>query len=360
MKTNNWLVPVIIFVVLVMVAVFMWPGPQIHALKATDPVPGPQGEVGPQGPQGEVGPQGPAGTDGKNTDPAEVLALMQSDPSFLLAVKHQLSAPTIDNPYMTAYQNTLEYMVSDELQVPSDLLEGFTPVASLVKTELMVNDKKVVVPAVPEDVTPYFCFPQDYSVSDQFNPGCRQAQLAGLLPWKTPIAGYNDGDNRFSDTPDGWTAEDIQAFDWKVYDGWQVCHPSIGCLQDPDGGAVLITIVNFLDSDEVWNVRNSSAVFADSGFTGYGVMWDLSGGTYDVGEGIADVRNHFIYKLAYPDTKDDNHLRGQCGSSSLCKTVTYVTVARVWDRSDLGINFSHFELLDYGQWVRPAADATTK
>lgn len=306
--------------------------------------------AGPVGNQGVAGPQGPAG---ENADPAEVLALMQRDPSFLLSVKQELSAPTINNPYMTAYEDSLEYVVPAELQVPSDLLEGFIPVASLVKTDLMVNDKKVAVSAVPADITPYFCFPQDYSNGDQSNPGCRQAQLAGSLPWKRAVAGYNDGNNWSSDSPDGWSADDIQSYNWRVITGYEVCHPAVGCLKDPDGGAVMIILINFEDSDEVWSVRNQSAIFVDAGFIGYGPMWDLSGGTYDIGEGIADIRNHYLYNLGYPVSAADNHLEGQCGDSGLCKTVTYVTVARVWDRSDLGINFSHFELLDYGQWVRP-------
>lgn len=336
MKKNHFWSLIVLAIVMALLAGCTTAGPQ-----------GPQGEVGPQGPQG------PAGADGKSVDPAEVLALMQSDPNFLLAVKQQLSAPTIDNPYMTAYQNTLEYKVSAEQQVPSDLLKGFTPVPSLVKTDLAVNAKKVVIPAAPADVTPYFCFPQDYSKGDQFNPGCRQAQLAGQLPWKTPIAGYNDGNNWSSDSPDGWSADDIQSFNWRVITGYEVCHPAVGCLKDPDGGAVMILLINFEDSDEVWNVRNQSAIFVDSGFIGYGPMWDLSGETYDIGSGIADIRNHYLYNLGYPVSSADNHLEGQCGSSNLCKTVTYVTVARVWDSPEIGINYSHFELLDYGQWVRP-------
>ncbi len=55
------------------------------ATKAPVGIPGP---VGPQGPQG---PAGVNGVDGKNADPAEVLALMQSDPEFLAAVKQSLS-----------------------------------------------------------------------------------------------------------------------------------------------------------------------------------------------------------------------------------------------------------------------------
>lgn len=351
MLKKNWkalALVAILFVVIVCVTVFViWP-------KLLQPTL--VGSQGPQGVAGEsiTGPQGPAGIDGKNADPAEVLALMQSDPAFLLSVKQELSAPTIDNPYMTAYQNTLEYTVSAEQAVPADLLEGFVPVASLVKTDLVLpSGYKVSVPAAPDDVTPWFCFPQDYSNGDQFNPGCRQAQLAGKLPWKTPIAGYNDGNNWSSDSPDGWSADDIQSFNWRVIPGFQVCHPAVGCLKDPDGGAVMILLINFEDSDEVWNVRNQSAVFIDSGFVGYGPMWDLSGGTYDIGEGIADIRNHFLYNLAYPVSTADNHLEGQCGSSDLCKTVTYVTVARVWDSPEIGIGYSHFELLDYGQWTRP-------
>lgn len=299
------------------------------------------------GPQGPAGPQGSAGKD------ADPMVLLQN-PEFLAAVKAALDAPEVTNPYMAAYQSTLEYTVSDEMRVPAELLPGFTPVASLVKTDfVMPNDYTVNVPSAPEDVSAWYCFPQDYSEGDGFNRGCKADQIAGKLPWTKPIAGYNDGNNWSSDSPNGWSADDIQAQNWRVITGYEVCHPAVGCLKDPDDGAVMVLFINFHDSDEVWNVRNRSAIFVDSGFIGYGVMWDLSGGSYDVGEGIAHIRNHYLYNLSAPVSPDDNHLRGQCGDSGLCKTVTYVVVARVWDRPEIGIEYSHYELLDYGQWTRP-------
>lgn len=310
---------------------------------------GPQGvpgAVGPMGPQGPVGPQGPAG-------PAPDLNTLLADPKFLAAVREALDAPGVGNPYMTAYQSTLEYEVPQNLRVPADLLEGFEPVPSLVMTDFAYpNGTKVVVPFVPTDVSAWYCFPQDYSEGDDSNRGCKAAQLAGKLPWKKPVAGYNDGNNWTSDSPNGWSASDIQAQNWKVLTAYEACHPAVGCLKDPDGGAVMILMINFHDSDEVWNVRNKTAIFADSGFEGYGVMWNLRSDG-NVGEGIAHIRNHYLYNLSTPVSPDDNHLRGQCGDSGLCDTITYVVVARVWDRPELGIGFSHFELIDYGQWVRP-------
>lgn len=311
---------------------------------------GPQGipgEVGIQGAPGVVGPQGPAGKD------ADPMVLLQN-PEFLAAVKQALDAPTLVNPYMTAYQHSLEYTVPAELHAWTDLPAGFEPVPSLVMTDfVMPNGYTVNVPSAPEDVSAWYCFPQDYSEGDGFNRGCKADQIAGKLPWKTPIAGFNADDNRFADDPTGWTAEDIQSFNWKVYTGYELCHPAIGCAKDPDGGAVMFLIANFLDSDEAWNVRFGTAMYADSGFEGHGVMWDQSGGSYDVGEGIAHLRNHYLYNLSAPVSPEDNHLRGQCGDSGLCETVTYIVVARVWDRPEIGIEYSHFELLDYGQWTRP-------
>lgn len=339
MRNNAFsIIAVIVSVVSLMVS-FLIPAPQ-----------GPQGVPGVQGVQGVPGAVGAQGPAGANADP---MVLLQNA-EFMAAVKVALDAPVTTNPYMTAYQSTLEYVVPENLVVPKDILEGFVPVASLVAADfVMPNGYTVNVPAAPADVSDWYCFPQDYSEGDDFNRGCKADQIAGKLPWTKPIAGYNDGDNRFSDTPNGWTAEDISAQNWKVYTGYELCHPAVGCVKDPDGGAVMILIINFHDSDEVWNVRNNSAVFADSGFTGYGVMWDLSGGSYDIGEGIAHLRNHYLYNLSAPVSTDDNHLRGQCGDSGLCETVTYVVVARVWDRPEIGIEFSHFELLDYGQWTRP-------
>jgi hypothetical protein len=123
-------------------------------------------------------------------------------------------------------------------------------------------------------------------------------------------------------------------------------------LKDPDGGAVMILFLNFHDSDEIWNVRTDSAIYVDAGFIGYGRFWDFSGGTYNVGKGAAAIRNHYLFNLAY-DVGRDNRYSGQCGTSGLCQTITYVTIARVWDRPELGINYSHFELIDFGQWHRP-------
>jgi hypothetical protein len=148
----------------------------------------------------------------------------------------------------------------------------------------------------------------------------------------------------------GWCGDDIQSFNWRVYTAYELCHPAIGCLKDPDGGAVLLLIINWHDSDEIWNVRNNSGIYVDSGFVGYGPMWDLSGQTYNVEAGVAAIRNHYLFQLGY--AHPDNHLEGQCGSSNLCGTVTYVIVYRMWDRPDLQINYSHFQLIDYGQWVR--------
>jgi hypothetical protein len=267
-------------------------------------------------------------------------------------------ASLMQNPYMLAYQDTLQYTVPVSYSIISNL-NGFLPVPSLVSGPFQFNrsndGKEIIIdiPTPPSDVTPWYCFPQDYSVSDQFNPGCAKLQEEGKLPWTTPIAGYNDGENWSCDSPDGWCADDIQAQNWRVIDGYEVCHPAVGCVKDPDGGAAMILIINFHDSDEVWGPRNNSAIYVDNGFIGYGVMWDLSGVTYDIGKGIADIRNHYLYNLGYDVSSSDNHLRGQCGDSDLCKTVTYVVVARVWDRPELGINFSHFELLDFGQWIRP-------
>jgi len=265
----------------------------------------------------------------------------------------------INSKYMVAYQDSREYKVPADLQVPGDLLDGFTPVSSLVLTDLIlpkdaqpIPSYQVVVPAAPSDVIPFSCFPQDYKEGDSFNRGCKELQLQGALPWEKPVAGYNDGENWSCDSTDGWCADDIQALDWRVITGYEVCHPAVGCLKDPDGGAVMILFINFHDSDEIWNVRTDSAIYVDAGFIGYGRFWDLSGGTYNVGKGIAALRNHYFYNLSY-DVGRDNRYSGQCGTSGLCQTITYVTVARVWDRPELGINYSHFELIDFGQWRRP-------
>jgi hypothetical protein len=70
---------------IVMVAYFLWPGPQIRALTESDPVPGPQG------PQGSVGPAGPAGA---NADPAVLL----QDPAFKALVDNAVATQVVQAP----------------------------------------------------------------------------------------------------------------------------------------------------------------------------------------------------------------------------------------------------------------------
>jgi len=302
--------------------------------------------AGPQGPEGPMGPQGPEGPMGPSANAADLV----NDPNFVSSLKEVLESPGINNPYMSIYQDQVEYEVPTGMEVPSNLLDGFTPVPSLVLTDFRLpSGYEILVPSPPEDVVEYKCFPQDYSEGDLFNRGCKDLQEKNELPWAQPLAGFNDSENWSCDSPDGWCADDIQALDWRVITGFEICHPAIGCIKDPDGGAAMIEILNFHDSDEVWGPRNGSAIYVDSGFIGYGRFFDFSGSTYDVGFGAAAIRNHFLYNLSTP-VGGDNRFSGQCGDSGLCETVTYVTVARVWDRPEIGINYSHFEVIDYGQW----------
>ena len=285
---------------------------------------GPQGPQGSQGFKGEDGQDGQDGhgQDGQDADPYVLLA----DPNFLVELNKNLSEPYIQNPYMVAYGQSLEYSVPENLQVTG--MTGFIPVDSLV-----MNPDDKSLPEVPEELSPYKGF----------------VDVSGV--WGSSIAGYNDGENFSCDSPNGWCSDDIQSYNWRVITGYVVCHPSVGCLKDPDGGAVMILFINFEDSDEIWGPRNNSAVYIDNGFVGYGPMWDLSGETYNVEEGVAAIRNHYLFQLGIPH--DDNHLEGQCGSSDLCGTVTYAIVYRMYDRSEIGIEFSHYELIDFGQWRRP-------
>lgn len=280
------------------------------------------------------------------------MALLQNA-DFMAAVKQKFDAPEVGNLYMLAYQTSLEYTVASEMAVPADLLAGFTPVASLVMEDFKFPDGTVVkLPAPPTDVTPWSCFPQDYSkATEDFNRGCKELQASGKLPWSTPVAGYNDGENWSCDSANGWCADDIQALNWRVITGFEVCHPAVGCLKNPNGGAVMILQVNFLDSDEIWGPRNDSAVYVDSGHESYGIVFDL-GARSTLGEDLAHVRNHWFSQLSNPQG-GDNRYKGQCGNSALCGEITYVVVARTWDRPDLGINFAHYELLDYGTWSPP-------
>jgi len=233
--------------------------------------------------------------------------------------------PGINDPHMTAYQETLEYAVPPDLQVPRDMLRGFNPVVSLVN-----DPDKLVFPVIPANLDPFKIFVDDPET------------------WDTPYAGYRDGNNWSCESTDGWCADNIQAFNWKVWTGYEICHPAVACIQDPDGGAAMLLIINFHDSDEVWNVRIDSGVYVDNGFSGFGQMWDLSGGTYDVEEAVAAIRNHYLYNLGH-----NEDYAGQCGSTGLCKTATYAVVYRMWDRPDYAVDYLHYQLVESGQWVRP-------
>ena len=237
-------------------------------------------------------------------------------------------SPDIDAVPMQAYQESLEYKVPSKLRVPENLLEGFTPAPSLV-----MNPDELEFPSIPKDLKPYIGF----------------VDVKGV--WGDPVAGYNDGNNWSCEDVTGWCADDIQSYNWRVITGYEVCHPAVGCLKDLDGGAVMILFNNFHDSDEVWSVRNDSGIYIDAGFVGYGPFWNHNRETNDVEVNTAAIRNHYLFQLGYPHS--DNHLEGQCGSSNLCETVTYVVVYRMWDVPEIGIDYSHFQLVDWGQWVRP-------
>lgn len=237
-------------------------------------------------------------------------------------------SPSVNAAPVQAYLDSLEYEVPSELSVPDGILEGFDPVSSLV-----MNPDELELPGIPGNLDPYIGF----------------VDVEGV--WGDPVAGYNDGNNWSCEDVTGWCADDIQAHNWRVITGYEVCHPAVGCLKDPDGGAVMILFNNFHDSDEVWSVRNDSGIYVDAGFVGYGPFWNHNREENDVEADVAAIRNHYLFQLGYPHP--DNHLRGQCGSSGLCETVTYVVAYRMWDRPDLGIGYSHFQLVDWGQWVRP-------
>ena len=226
---------------------------------------------------------------------------------------------------MAAYQSSLPYRIRHEDYVSTDLLAGFTPVRSLV-----MNPDGVQFPNPPADLSAYV---QDF------------VDVDGI--WGPPIAGYNDGFNDVCTDIHGWCSDDIQAWNWRIYTGYEIKHPAVGTLRDPNGGAVALLVINRHDSDEVWNVRNNSGVYVDSGFVGYGPFWfntDQEG----LEEQVPHLLWHYLAQLTQPHP--DNHLEGQCGSSALCDSVTWVVVYRSWDRPDLEVDYAHYQLVGWGRY----------
>ncbi len=202
---------------------------------------------------------------------------------------------------------------------------GFSPDPDLIDISDEVN-----FPEIPQDLTSYRIFPDVESV------------------WGKPRAGYNFGYNdAFRDVSRRANVQ-IPTWKWLVFTGEETWLPGIGSVKDPDGGAILVALIN------VWEIPGEFLnAYLLHGFWGVGEVWDMSDmadnedytdpeyGEYTL-ETLAILRNHYLNQLGSDEPNPE--FRGQCGCAEQCETITWVAVLRWYDGS--------FRLVDSGQWIR--------
>lgn len=347
---------------------------------------GQQGEPGPEGPQGLQGPEGPAGMNGLNADPAQAAALAvtliaEMQPTATPAptstamptatatmnvtdtVKATVDAMTTGTP--TAEPMAAAIAPAGVAPAPAiagaaavnpaaaklgavDLPVGFTPDLKLVDISKQVNLRPVAA-----DLSLYKCFPQDYAQGDSFNRGCQKLQNDGKLPWKKPLAGFNYDYNAIDvicgDTT-GTCNIPVDTFKWVSITGESVSLPGIGTMHDPDGGIVVVTIMN------AWEVPGKiEGAIIHSGWLGTGEIWDMSDLTTNWDDSTktyvnnkfgdasvetsATLRDHILYKSGF-----DPEFRGKCSLATNCRSALWVNVFRWYD--------GNYYLLGFGEWHR--------
>lgn len=226
---------------------------------------------------------------------------------------------------------------------------GFTPDDELmdIRDEVEMRD---VPPSTAADLEQNRCFPQSYAQGDDFNRGCAEEEAEGF-PWEEPRAGFNYDFNAACVDVSRHCNIPVDTWKWVVITGEEVYLPGIGSLRDPNGGAVLVVIMN------AWEIPGElENAYVLHGWWGTGEVWDMSDLTTDWDEDseeyvnnvygdysletLATLRNHFLYRLSY-----ERQFRGQCSEGDNCDTVTWATVFRWYDGG--------YRLTAQGQWQRP-------
>ncbi len=211
------------------------------------------------------------------------------------------------------------------VQVQSIVIEpGFNPDPNLIDISKEVN-----LPKIPEDSILF----EDYRVFPD---------VEGV--WGKARAGFNDWFNDEFSSSDRRRNVQIPTFKWLAFTGEEGWWPGIGSLKDPDGGEILLVVINCWEEPGEFLMA-----YLLHGFWAFGEVWDMSDmlespdryGDYTL-ETMATIRNHFLNQTS--STEPNPEFRGHTGKVTQAKTVTWVCVLRWYDGS--------FRLVNSGQWIR--------
>ena len=211
------------------------------------------------------------------------------------------------------------------VQVQSIVIEpGFNPDPNLIDISKEVN-----LPKIPEDSILF----EDYRVFPD---------VEGV--WGKARAGFNDWFNDEFSSSDRRRNVQIPTFKWLAFTGEEGWWPGIGSLKDPDGGEILLVVINCWEEPGEFLMA-----YLLHGFWAFGEVWDMSDmlespdryGDYTL-ETMATIRNHFLNQTS--STEPNPEFRGHTGKVTQAETVTWVCVLRWYDGS--------FRLVNSGQWIR--------
>lgn len=215
-----------------------------------------------------------------------------------------------------------------ETEKPLVIEPGFDPDSSLIDISKEVNFPKI---------------PKDSVVFKDYRGFC---DVTGI--WGKPRAGYNDGFNDEFSSSDRRRNVQIPTWKWLIFTGEEGWFPGVGSIKDPDGGAILLAVIN------VWETPGEfTNAYLLHGFWGFGEVWDMSDmidnadysqpkyGEYTLGT-LATIRNHYINQLGSTDPNPE--FRGQTGERTQARTITWVCILRWYDGT--------FRLVSNGQWIR--------
>jgi len=214
--------------------------------------------------------------------------------------------------------------VSD-VQAQTIVIEpGFNPDPNLIDISKEVN-----LPEIPKDSILF----KDYRVFPD---------VEGV--WGKARAGFNDWFNDEFSSSDRRRNVQIPTFKWLAFTGEEGWWPGIGSIKDPDGGEILLVVINVWEEPGEFNLA-----YLLHGFWAFGEVWDMSDmlvnpdryGDYTL-ETMATIRNHFLNQTS--STEPNPEFRGHTGKVTQAETVTWVCIVRWFDGS--------YRFLGSGQYVR--------
>lgn len=159
-------------------------------------------------------------------------------------------------------------------------------------------------------------------------------ELPEVFPYD--LAGWRYCKNDWCDTPNFKCSLQLPAWHWLVIIAERVEVPNVGSIQDPNGGAALLLMIDRPDQTYRWD--HEQAVLSQAGFMATGRVWTMADETH-THEVEAILRDFYLYETGW-----NMEFVGQCGSSDLCGTITWATVQRWFDGS--------WRLTGADQWVR--------